>query len=189
MPDDTENMRSDPAETDCAVVELCHVVHDIDAAMAHWIEFMGAGPFFVFDVDEPDSVQYRGQPGDSAIRIGFAFSGELLIELITPLRDTPSVFKEVLDSRGEGYHHVMLGMDYQLGWDKLSAAGFEPALQGQLPDGSRYVLFDTVAANGGFTELMERTPGFYHLMSAMRDAHVDWDRKTNPVRSLAEIAG
>jgi hypothetical protein len=176
-------------ETDCAVVELCHVVHDMDAAIAHWIEFMGAGPFFVFDVDEPDSVQYRGKLADSAIKIGFAFSGDLLIELIAPLRDTPSVFKEVLDSRGEGYHHVMLGIDYQQGWDKLSAAGFEPAWQGQLPDGARYVLFDTLEANGGFTELMERTPGFYRLMDAMRDAHRSWDGKSYPVRSLAQIAG
>lgn len=174
---------------DCEVIELCHVVRDLDAGMAHWTNIMGAGPFFVFDVDEADSVEYRGKPGDMAIRIGFAFSGKLLIELVAPLRDSPSVFQEVLDTRGEGYHHVMLGTDYQRGWDKLSAAGYEPALQGQLPDGSKYVLFDTQAANGGFIELMERTPGFYHLMSAMHEAHVNWDGQSDPVRPLSSIAG
>lgn len=170
-----------------AVIELCHVVRDMDAGIAHWIDVMGAGPFFVFDIDEPGSVDYRGEPGDSAIKVGFAFSGELLIELIAPLRDTPSVFKEVLDTRGEGYHHVMLAIDYQRGWDRLSGAGFEPALQGKLPDGAKYVLFDTREVNGGFVELMEQTPGFHFLLEKMRDAHVNWDRGTDRVRPLADL--
>ena len=169
------------------IIELCHVVRDHEAGIRHWQEVMGAGPFFVFDIDQPGSVTYRGACVDCALKVGFAFSGSLLIELITPLRDTPSVFKEILDSRGEGYHHVMLDLDYRQGWDKFQAAGHEPAWQGRLPDGAEYVLFDTRRENGGFVELMEQTPSFHALLAAMRNAYDSWDRVSEPVRPLASL--
>lgn len=37
-------------QADGAIIELCHVTRDLDAALLHWTHDLGAGPFFVFDV-------------------------------------------------------------------------------------------------------------------------------------------
>jgi hypothetical protein len=37
-------------QPDGAIIELCHVTSDLDAALLHWTRDLGAGPFFVFDV-------------------------------------------------------------------------------------------------------------------------------------------
>jgi hypothetical protein len=61
-----------------------------------------------------------------------------------------------------------------------------------MPSGERFCLFDTRAANGAYTELMELSPAMLMSLSLMEKAHVLWDGKTDPVRGmdrLAEFAG
>ena len=168
-----------------SVIELCHVVADMDRAIAHWTGVMGAGPFFVAEMRMEHL--YRGRPASMAIKVGFAFTGGLLIELIESLQGDDSVFREVMDKRGEGYHHVMLRLPYDEGFKKLTEAGFKPALESTTPLGERAVLFDTQDANGGFIELMDLHISFSGMVQRMSDAHQDWDRKTDPVRPLYDL--
>ena len=39
------------------------------------------------------------------MRVGFGFAGHMLYELIQPADDLPSVFREVVEQRGYGFHH------------------------------------------------------------------------------------
>src|SRR3546814_7912168 len=66
-----------------------------------------------------------------------------------------SVFTEVLEERGPGYHHVMLRMDFDKGFAQLSEQGYKVALESTTPLGERCALFDTREANGGFIEVMD----------------------------------
>jgi hypothetical protein len=170
-----------------SVIELCHVVHDANASIRHWIDNLGAGPFYVVDMVAPTGCTYRGKPSGLSMTVAFGFSGGLLIELIAPIdRSLPSVFTDVLNIRGPGYHHVMLREDYDKGYARLSKAGYEPVFTGGLPSGERFVLFDTLRDSGGFVELMDLSPLVERQLETMAKAHREWDRVTRPIRPMAE---
>jgi hypothetical protein len=170
-----------------SIIELCHVVADMQAALKHWTQVQGAGPFFVGDMHIAEH-RYRGERAPLAIKVAFGFSGGLLIELIEPLPGDSSVFTEVLNKRGPGYHHVMLRMDFDEGCKRLKAAGHAVALESMTPMGERCVLFDTQDENGGFIELMDLHIGFGKLTEAMSHAHEGWDGSA-PQRSLGDLFG
>ena len=174
-------------QPDQSVIEICHVVDDMDAAINHWINVIGAGPFFVGDMHLTENQWHRGEPTEQAIQVAFGFSGGVVIELVKPLRDDlPSAFKEALDSTGPGFHHVMLRVDYDEGFKRLSEAGYEVALHCLMPSGERCTLFDTRRDNGGYIELMDMSPMVSRQLETMARAHREWDGAARPVRPLME---
>jgi hypothetical protein len=169
-----------------SVIEICHVVDDMDAAIAHWTGIMNAGPFYVGDMRMEQGHRYRGTPSLFNARIGFGFTGGVLIELVQPLDGDESVFTEALKTRGPGYHHVMLREDYDTAHARLSAQGFTVALENLTPFGERCALFDTQSANGGFIEVMDLHISFGRMTAAMAAAHENWNGDA-PKRSLGEL--
>ncbi len=170
-----------------SILELCQVVRDMDRALDHWTRVMGAGPFFVFDVPVLPGQIYRGQSTQVAMKVGFGFSGGLLIELLQQTNDGPSVFTEMLDSHGETYHHVMLRIPYDEGVQRLSGEGYAMAFSGAMPSGERFALFDTRGGNGGYIELMDLSPAMEASLERMHAAHLVWDGVDRPVRSMADL--
>lgn len=166
-----------------SIIEICHVVADMDAALVHWTQTIKAGPFFMGEMRFEQGHLYRGAPATLAMRVAFGFSGGLLIELVQPLPGDQSVFSEVLAKRGPGYHHMMLRDEYDTAFARLSAQGFALALQSTTPLGERCALFDTGAVDGGFIEAMDLHIGFGRLTEAMASAHEGWDGE-DPVRAL-----
>lgn len=171
-----------------SIIELCHVTRDLDAALLHWTRDLGAGPFFVFDVPVLPGQLYYGQPTEVSMRVGFGFSGGVLIELLEQTNYGASPFRDFLDAHGEGLHHVMPRCDYNDAFARLSAAGHAVAYAGRMPSGERFCLFDTRAANGAYVELMELSPAMLHSLALMEQAHRQWDRVTDPVRSMSRLA-
>lgn len=174
-------------QPDGSILELCHVTRDIDKAIDHWTQVIGAGPFYVFDVPAMPGQMHRGTPSNIDLRIAFGFSGGLLIELLQPLNDVPSVFREILETGGEGYHHVLLRTDFDSGAARLEAHGYAAAFTGRMPGGERFALYDTLAGNGGFIELMDLTSTTLGPMEMIHQAHLDWDRKTAPKRDFMTL--
>jgi hypothetical protein len=171
-----------------SVLELCQVVADLGPALAHWTGTIGAGPFFVFDVPVLPGQLYRGAPTAVSMTVAFGFSGGLLIELLQQTSDGPSVFREMLDASGPGYHHVMLRGDYDANFARLAAKGHAVAFSGQMPSGERFCLFDTRSADGAYVELMDISPAMAQSLARMHRAHLGWDGVTDPVRGLDRLA-
>jgi len=171
-----------------SIVELCHVVEDLDKALAHWTRDLGAGPFFVFDVPVLPGQLYYGEPTAVSMRVGFGFSGGVLIELLQQTNDGASPFADFLQARGEGLHHIMPRADFDAAHARLSDAGFKIAYSGMMPSGERFCLFDTFAAHGYYTELMELSEAMEGSLSLMEKAHATWDGKTDPVRGMDRLA-
>lgn len=170
-----------------SILELCQVVRDMDRALEHWVNVMGAGPFYTFDIPPLPGQKYRGQPTDVALRIAFGFSGGLLIELLQQLNEAPSVFQEMLDTHGEGYHHVLLRMPFDEGAARFAARGYEMAFSGTMPSGDRFAIFDSRKDNGGYIELMDMSPPMWEPIEAIHRAHVGWDGKTDPKRDFFSL--
>ena len=175
-------------QTEGSILELCHVTRDLDAALRHWTRDLGAGPFFVFEVPVLPGQMYYGAPTEVAMRVGIGFSGGVLIELLQQTNDGASPFRDFLNERGEGLHHVMPRTDFDLGHARLSEAGHDVAYSGTMPSGERFCLFDTRAANGAYVELMELSPAMENSLARMARAHRDWDGVTDPVQTMDKLA-
>ncbi|MGB3796843.1 MAG: VOC family protein [Alteraurantiacibacter sp.] len=171
-----------------SIVELCHVVEDLDKALAHWTRDLGAGPFFVFDVPVLPGQLYYGAPTAVSMRVGFGFSGGVLIELLQQTNDGASPFRDFLQKRGEGLHHIMQRAEFDVAHARLLAAGFKIAYSGKMPSGERFCLFDTFALHGYYTELMELSEAMQASLALMEKAHATWDGKTDAVRGMDRLA-
>ncbi|ORA19910.1 VOC family protein [Mycobacterium arosiense] len=169
-----------------SVIEIAHVVRDIDEAIAQFVEFWGAGPFYTAKMSFPSGHLYRGKETPMAIDVGFGLSGGLLIELIQPLDGDQSVFSEALDTNGPGFHHIVRRETYEEGAARYEKAGFERALETTTPYGERTIVYDTTALNGGFIEVTDLNVTFPALLDALAEAHDGWNGE-EPRRSLLPL--
>lgn len=87
--------------------QVAYVVEDIDAAMQYWHDEFRVGPFMVTRNSAPlSNAYYRGEKmQETRINIAFAYVGDMQLELIELIGDTPSHYKEALDRNQTGVHH------------------------------------------------------------------------------------
>ena len=86
------------------------VVRDIEAAMRHWVEICGVGPWFYADRLAFTAFTYAGRRYDDAhISIALANSGDVQLELIQQRCDTPSMYRDFLAAGHEGMQHGRAG--------------------------------------------------------------------------------
>ena len=145
----------------------------------------GAGPFFVLDHFLVPGQTYRGEESTADITIGMGFAGHMLIELIQPLDNNPSVYRETIAHRGYGFHHFGLAcadvdadsLAYQArGYTRRSAPRCRPA--------ARWSTSTTApGVQWGFLELLPVTPGMDETFTRFWKASLGWDG-SDPVRSF-----
>ena len=91
-------------------MQLCWVVPDLDAAIAHWVKSAGAGPFFVFEDVHFTDATYRGAPADiPPHRAAIGQSGAMQIELIEPIKNDATPYAEFVKKNGSGIQHMSFG--------------------------------------------------------------------------------
>ncbi|MDG2308329.1 MAG: VOC family protein [Candidatus Binatia bacterium] len=78
------------------------VVRYIEAAMKHWAEVLGGGPFFYIERVPVEDFRYRGAQSDVDISIALSSSGPLQIERIQPRNEAPSLWSDFLMAGNEG---------------------------------------------------------------------------------------
>jgi hypothetical protein len=164
--------------------QLGYVVDDIEAAMTHWIERLGVGPFFYLPAPPLQDLVYRGEPTAARIAVGLSFSGPLQIELIAPLDDEPSPYRDFVAGHGTGLHHVgRFVQDYDAALAGYSTQGLAPYFGGRgLNERQRFSYFDTETHGGTASELIE-TVEFGAFFDVIRAAAADWDG-SEPIRTV-----
>ena len=164
------------------VVQMAYVVPDVRAAIAAWVTDLGVGPWFLLEHFTGVDAVYRGQPSQADVAIAMAFAGHVQIELIQPLDDAPSVYRETVEARGYGFHHVGLATDdVAAAVAGREAAGATVAFRAGVPTGGTVVYLDGGPALPGFVELIEGTAGMDDMFTRYWRASVDWDG-SDPVR-------
>lgn len=140
------------------------IVHDLDATLREYVERGGLGPWAIYTYAPPDlhNMRIRGRPATYSMRLALAWAEGILWELIQPL-EGPSVYREFLDTRGEGVHHVGQVQQTRMGLRETLAA-FERRGIPSLMEGSyKGTDFAYVATDGPFKvamEFVERAPGW-----------------------------
>lgn len=167
------------------IMQTAFVVEDIQASIAHFIRDCSAGPFFLLDhFLAPDQV-YRGEQSRADVTIAMGFAGHMQIELIQPLDDNPSVYRETIVQRGYGFHHFGIACaDVDAALPGYLANGYELAFRAEVPTGGAVAYLEGGhAAAPGFLELIPATPGMDEHFTRFWKASLDWDG-TDPVRSF-----
>ncbi len=167
------------------VMQIAHIVEDMDAAIEHWARNLGIGPFFVFDSFPLANILHRGKPVELDLSLALAFSGSMCFELIVDRSPGPSVYRDIREMRGYGFHHFAVSTrDFDGDVARYKAAGFETALYAEVPAvNGRAAYMDTTAALGGMVELIELNPQVEEFFAGMRRAADEWDGK-DPVRRM-----
>src|SRR5262245_16910307 len=110
------------------------VVRDIEAAMKHWIEVCGVGPWVYIDKLE---FSYRGTRYDGIhISIALANSGDVQLELIQQRCATPSMYRGFLAAGREGMQHWSSWPEnYEEIYQRALASGYTVGQEGDSPRG------------------------------------------------------
>jgi catechol 2,3-dioxygenase-like lactoylglutathione lyase family enzyme len=160
-----------------AVGRLYHtgyVVGDVHAAVRHWVEVAGVGPFVLFENFEFVNPVYRDALGGPRVTLAFGAVGDHCIELIQPLDEAPSIYTELPGA----LHHVgLLVPDLESGVRRYTDAGVTCAFRAAFPFGGGCAYLDTRATLGVFTELVEGGAVVEGMLAGMRDAHARWNRR------------
>lgn len=155
-----------------------YVVRDVEAAMRHWTQVLGVGPFFYIKKVPVDWFRHRGVAHDIELSIALANSGDLQIELIQQRNDAPSMYREFAARHGEGLQHMSWwSMNYQADYDAALARGLVVGHEGQIngPNG-RFAYFDTDQEHAGTViELSDVSGTKMRFFDHIRRAAVDWD--------------
>lgn len=167
------------------IIQTAYVVKDIRAAIHWWIDSAQTGPWFLLDHFLADDHVYRGQKSQADVAIAMAFAGSMCIELIQPLDDKPSVYKEVIDQRGYGFHHLGLAVaDVDAEIARYAAKGYDLAFRAAVPTGGAVAYLDNGVNDPSFLELIPATPGMDAAFTAFWRASCDWSG-ADPIRPFA----
>jgi len=165
------------------IAQTAFVVPSLDAEIARWVRDMGAGPFFVLEHLWAPGQVYRGTQSRADARLAMGFAGHMLIELIEPLDEHPSVYRETIQLRGHGFHHLGLACaDVDATSAQYQARGYGEAYRAAVPTGGEVVyLDDGTGAQFGFLELLPVTPMMDQAFTRFWQASQGWDGSA-PVR-------
>lgn len=166
------------------VIQMAYTVPDIHAAIDWWIRDLRVGPWFLIDNFTGDHPVYRGSPTTSEVKIVMAFLGTMLIELIQPKDDLPSVYRETIERMGHGFHHFGRASD-DIDGDiaALEADGYTLAFRAGVPTGGDVAYMDGGPAKPGFVELIQATEAMDEVFTGFWRAAQGWDG-SDPIRPM-----
>lgn len=179
--------------------QLCFVSPDLDRSMARWGR-AGAGPFYVGEsASLPPGRTYRGAPATDPFRAAIAFLGTTQIEIVQPLDDQPSFYREVM-GRFPGHegeevlHHVQPSVRpmpkdrFDAECAALEGDGFVCVATLTAPGGGTVRYYEEPGAKlGFFIEMSHKTEEAFALMERMFRQHLSWDG-ADPVRAMRTLA-
>jgi len=154
-----------------------YVVPDIEAALAHWTQVLGVGPFYYFERVPIENFHYRGEPSELEASIALSNSGPLQIELIQQRNDAPSMYRDFLERiPAGGLQHVAYWtgtFDKEVA--KIKKAGFAIGQSGQIGHDGRFVYLDTEANPGTVVEVSETNGPKGAFFERLAEKAANWD--------------
>jgi hypothetical protein len=165
--------------------QVCWLVPDLDAAMLHFSESLGIGPWFASPPLKPTDFNFEGERSPIEMSLALTYSGRLQIELVQQHNDAPSMYKESIDAGQYGQHHVgFFRRRYDEELEKARAAGYEVGQNGSLGGSLRFAYLRTAATPGTTAELIELTDPVEAAFVSIHGATHDWDG-SDPIRRMA----
>jgi catechol 2,3-dioxygenase-like lactoylglutathione lyase family enzyme len=161
-----------------------YVVRDLEAALRHWTQVLGVGPFFYFEHVPIEEFRYHGAPSPIDVSIALANSGALQIELIQPRNDAPSMYRDFLAAGREGLQHLAWWTEsFDADLARLEARGYRVAQSGAIGRDGRFVYLETELHPGTVVELSQVSGPKGRFFAHVAEAARSWDGH-DPVRRM-----
>jgi hypothetical protein len=167
--------------------QLGYVVADMETAIRHWVEVEGVGPWFVLDRFELLEYRYNGAPEpDPGLKLAFANSGDLQIELLYLPSNAPSMLTEfrarhpTLPPQGLMQHWSAWCDDYDAVYARALAAGYSIAQEGRTVR-VRFAYFRANPGGADGIEISDNPEAARAFRTRIREAAVNWDGR-DPIR-------
>jgi hypothetical protein len=171
-----------------SIRQLGYVVDDIEAAMAHWHEVMGVGPWFYNPKVPIENYRYGGEAHEVHNSVALANSGPMQVELIQTRNGAPSMYRDFMQAGHRGLQHVAYWtQDYDADLARMEGAGFNVQMSGQVGANGRFAYFDREAHPGTVIELSEVMGPKGRMFDMIRTASQDWDGR-DPVRPFPDLS-
>ena len=160
-----------------------YVVADLDRAIDAWLD-VGVGPWLLLPHLAQEGSVYRGRPTEPVVSIAFANSGDLQVELISQEDDSPSIYREFLDSGREGFHHLAWwAEDFGSVAAAAEEAGWPTVHAGNAGGMAQFAYYDPGGVTSTVVEVMELTDATRWLVATVSNAAAGWDG-SDPIRNL-----
>jgi methylmalonyl-CoA/ethylmalonyl-CoA epimerase len=161
------------------VFQNAFIVNDIEAAVARWARTMGVGPWVMLENISMPNAFYKGQPTTMKLHAALAASGGIQMELIQPLHDHPSVYRDYFPAGKEGFHHIgVLTDDVAREVEIYGRLGHGVIASGGNPDTTHIAYVDTWDAGQCIVELIHADDSYIQMSRMLEDAARKWDGKT-----------
>ncbi len=168
--------------------QVAYIVPDIEAAMAHWAQVMGVGPWYYNPRVPIRNYHYRGERHEPHNSVALANAGALQIELVQPRDEVPSMYRDFTRAGHRGVQHVAYWTErYDEDLARAQAAGFVVCMGGEVGENGRFVYFEDSSGMPGTTiELSEVAGPKGRLFRMIREAAQGWDG-ADPVRPFPDL--
>jgi hypothetical protein len=169
------------------VRQIGYVVRDIEAAMRHWYQVLGIGPWFYAPKITDQDFAYKGKPSAIERSVALANSGFLQMELVQQRNEAPSMYHDFLRAGHTGAQHVAYWTtNFDADLERHLARGLTIGMSGKVGDGGRYVYFETEFHPGTVVELSEISGPKGVLFRKIREASENWDGR-DPIRPFPDL--
>lgn len=167
-----------PLMNNAAVIQNCYIVRDLEQACERLHKLYGIGPFLGGQEGALTEHTHRGRDEEPIrIRGVFVQSGDLNIELVQLVSDTPSAFHDMFPNGQEGFHHVaVFTEDYEKERDAFVAAGY-PVASEFIAVGKKFCYIDAREPLGHMIELYPPHKTVRAMYQKTKDAAAEWDGK------------
>ena len=165
------------------VMQLAWLPDDFDAALRHWTQTMGVGPFFLLENIRLEDMRYLGEPTDAVFSLALAYWGEVQIELIRPENDAPSIYNGEYAVRDRLHHVCLLVDDIADAYAACAEHGAKILVEGKVGESGRVIYADPGGGPGSVIEMLQSQPGTAELFGMIKQAGIGWDG-SDPLRKL-----
>lgn len=168
-------------------MQIAYVPEDFDAALAHWTQNMGVGPFFVMENIVLEDSRFMGVPSDCKFTIALAQWGDVQIELIRQDNDAASIYRGDYLPAGGAMHHVcLLTDDMAAARSAIEGGGGLVLVEGKVGADGAVIYADCGPAEsrpnaGAIVEVLQPASGSEGFFSMIVEAAKGWDG-SDPVR-------
>jgi hypothetical protein len=138
--------------------QIAFVVADIDEAIESWHKQMGIGPFAIVRNCKPlKGSRYRGEASDEiVINMAFAYIGDVQLELIEQVNETPSMYQESVERGYWGAHHYAVCVeDFDAAYQHSMNNGFTAVMNAGAPGYAQMAYVESEHIPGLMLEIIE----------------------------------
>ena len=166
------------------IMQLAWLPEDFDAAVQHWTQTMGVGPFFLLENIALQDMTYRGEPSEAVFSLALAYWGDVQVELIRNENDAPSIYNGEHGVRDRLHHVCLLSDDIAAARQTCLERGAQVLLEAKVGEDGAVIYVDPRPGEAGhLVEILKPQSGTLEVFAMMREAARNWDG-SDPVRRL-----